>query len=276
MNVPTSARGRSIGAGALWALAAAAVAAVSVALPASAAPAARPDHARPTVTAAAAPPTTGAVPTGAPAASGSPTRCTATNLVTVQAYVAQALSNRVTQLNALGVAVGAAADLTAADRSTLSSDVASELSGIQGLQVKLPADTTCPAVAADGRAMVVDFRVYVVMTPQVHLTVSADTESAVAARVAGLEPRLQAAITAAGQAGRNVAAAQAALTDLETQVTSAQQSGSGISTQVLAFTPASYPGCWATFRADRLTLKKGQQALRQVDGDLHKILNAVG
>ncbi len=262
----------------LGALCAAAAVGSWVALAAPAASAARPGHPPKTVgTAAGTPaPAAAAVPTGAPVAAGSPATCSPANLGAVQAYVNQGLSNRVTQLGALSSAVSGANDLSAADRGTLTADVASEQSGIQALVAKLPGDTTCQAVIADGRAMVVDFRVYVVMTPQVHLTVSADTESALAAEMAGLEPKLQAAINSAEQAGRNGAAAQALFTGFQAQVVSAAQASSGISAQVLAFTPASYPGSWATFRADRATLDSGRVALHQADADLHKIIAALG
>jgi len=252
----------------LAALCAAAAVCSWVALGTTVASAARPGH----------PGSTGGTAAGtpAPAAAGSSATCSPANLGAVQARVSLGLSNRVTQLGALSSAVAGAGDLSAADRATLTSDVASEQSGIAGLVAKLPGDTTCQAVIADGRAMVVDFRVYVVMTPQVHLTVSADTESALASKMAGLEPQLQAAIDAAEQAGRNGAAAQALFSEFEAQVAAATQASSGISAQVLAFTPASYPGSWATLRADRATLANGRGALRQADADLHKILNALG
>jgi len=278
----TTARRRSVG------VLCAAAAFTPIALLTPAAGAAGRDHPRiPVATAPGAPeapgapvtgviqPATRAIRTGAGAGSGAPVTCSAANLAAVQAYVGQALSNRVAQLNALSAAVGGAADLAAGDRSTLSTDLASELSGIQALQAKIPSDTTCQSVIADGRAMVVDFRVYVVMTPQAHLTIAADAESAVAAKLAALEPKLEAAVTSAGQSGPNVAAAQHALSDIEAQVTLGQQSSSGISAQVLGFTPASYPGCWTAFRDDRATLQKGRQALRQADADLHKIVDAL-
>ena len=214
------------------------------------------------------------IPTGA-AAAGAPATCTAANLAAVSGYVSQALSGRVAQLTSLSAAVGAAADLTAADRSTLATDLASELAGIQALQAQLPSATTCQSVVAAGRAMVVNFRVYVVMTPQAHLTIAADTESAVAANLAALEPRLQAAVTSAGQSGADVASAQRALADLEAEVTAAQRSSAGISAQVLGFTPASYPGSWSVLRSDRVTLGAGQLALRRADLDLHQIVAVV-
>jgi hypothetical protein len=188
----------------------------------------------------------------------------------------QDLSDRVSQLNTLTAQVNSSSGLTSSDKQTLLSDLSSELSGMQALQTKVPDETTCAAVIADGRAMVVDYRVYLVMTPQVHLTNSADTEASLASRLSGIEPALQAAIDAAQAKGQNVQIAQADYNDLVSQVTAAQGDGAGIASSVLAFTPASYPGCWSSFLADRSNLAKGQAALRRANKDLHQITQIVG
>jgi hypothetical protein len=205
--------------------------------------------------------------TAVPAGTCSPTRLSA-----AQALVEAQLAARVSQLAALSSAVSGSTTLSAGDKATLTTDVANEQSGITALQGKVTADTTCAVVRQDGRAMVLDYRVYVVMTPQVHLTISADTEAALVGQLTGIEPQLQAAIAAAQAQGKNVAAAQAAFADLQSKVTAASQDSAGISATVLAFTPASYPACWSTFVSERGDLKSGDQALHAADRDAHAIV----
>ena len=67
--------------------------------------------------------------------------------------------------------------LTTADRSTLTTELANDLAGISALQQKVPSDTTCAERGRRRQAMVVDYRVFVVMSPQAHLTIAADTET---------------------------------------------------------------------------------------------------
>jgi hypothetical protein len=212
------------------------------------------------------------VPTGAVPGSGAPTTCSTTNLSLLQSYVEGALSNRVSQLNGLTAIVGGATRLTGSDQQTLSSDVSNELAGIEALQQNVPNDSTCLQLVADARAMVRNFRVYVVMTPQVRLTVSADSETSIAGQLAGLEPQIQAAIAAAQKNGKNVAGAQQSFSDLQTQVTNAQSASGNVSGPVLAFTPSSYPGCKTTFVADVTSLQGGRADLRKADADLHTIV----
>ncbi len=204
----------------------------------------------------------GAVPTVPPG-------CLAGVLGRARAIVMLGLGGRVQQLAALKGTVTRDRAMTAADRATLTTDLANESSGIAALQAKVPTDPTCADVLADGRSMVTDFRVYVVMTPQVRLTAVADTETFLVAQLQLVEPRMDAAITTAQQQGLNVTAAQQALADAQHQMTVAAQAAAGISVQVLAFTPASYPGCWSAFPADQQRLQAGSAALHQVGADLH-------
>jgi hypothetical protein len=222
--------------------------------------------------------TTAPAPT-APAAAGTGrggTTCTPTALTNLKNLAGVQLSDRVGQLGTLTQEVDANADLTPSDRSTLSSLLGNELPGIQTLQTQVSAATTCGAVLADAKAMVDNFRVYVVMTPQVHLTIAADTETTIAGQLANLEPVIQGAITAAQNAGHNVATAQAAFSDLETQVTTAQNDAGPIPAQVLGFTPQSYPGCWGSFQADQDALQSGRAALRGAAKDLQTIIASLG
>jgi hypothetical protein len=198
--------------------------------------------------------------------------CSATALSAAQAAAGRALSARDTRLDALVQAVGTAARLTATDRSTLTTDLDDERAGLEGLEQKVPTDTTCAEVAADAEAMVVDYRVYLVMSPQVHLAIAADAESAIVGQLQGLEPTISARIAAARARGVTVAAAQATFGDLEAQVAAAAHSSASIAASVLAATPASYPGCVQTFEQDRASLESGRTALRHAHADLKTLI----
>lgn len=211
-----------------------------------------------------------AAPAGASAAAAG---CSATRLAAARAAAETALAGRATRLADLLRAVAGASALTATDRSALTTDLDNELSEVQGLQEKVLGETTCAEVAADARAMVVVYRVYVVVTPQVHLTIAADTESAIVNRLEGLEPAITARITAARQKGETVSSAQATFSDFESQVASAAQSSAGVKAEVLAVTPASYPGCRQTFENARSALASGRTALKQAHADLHTLID---
>jgi hypothetical protein len=110
--------------------------------------------------------------------------------------------------------------------------------------------------------MVYDFRVYVVMTPQTHLTIVLDDETSIEGVLVNLEPTIASAIQNAQAHGKDVSAAQAAFDDFKSQVTSAQGETNGQAAQVLAQTPHGFPGNAAVFLAARTHAVNAR-------GDLH-------
>jgi len=199
--------------------------------------------------------------------------CTPATFSQAQQRVETALSARVTRLNALlGAVDNTANKLTDADRQALQNDISTvELPGIQALEPQAQQATTCPQLRSVARAMVFNFRVYVVMTPQVHLTIVADTESAIETTVAGLEPTIQAAIQNAQEHGKNVSGAEAAFADLQSKVSAAQSSTSGVAAQVLAQTPQGYPVNWPVFLTARTNLTNARTDLHAAYADAQQI-----
>jgi len=200
-------------------------------------------------------------------------RCTPALFSQAQALVESGLSARVTQLNALASAAGNTANhLTTSDRQTLQNDITTvELPGIQALQPQVQQAATCAQLRPLARDMVYNFRVYVVMTPQTHLTVVMDDETYVEGVFVNLEPQIATAIANAQAAGKNVTAAQAAFADLKSQVTSAQGETAGQSATILAQTPSGYPGNWQVFLAARTNATNAHSDLHAAFADAQQI-----
>jgi hypothetical protein len=204
--------------------------------------------------------------------------CTPTVFGQAQQLVEAQLSGRVTQLNTLlGAVDDPSNQLTSADRQTLQTDISTvESPGIQGLQTTVQGATLCAQLLADAHSMVFSYRVYLVMTPQTHLTMVADRETYVEGLFVGLEPTVASAIESAQSRGKNVTAAQAAYNDLQAQVTAAQSATDGLSTQILAQTPEGYPGNWQVFLAARTSTTNARNDLQTADNDASQIRQDLG
>ena len=224
-------------------------------------------------------PTTTTTTTASSAATPTPTtpvsnpRCTPADFTAAQRLVESDLTGRVAQLTALSGAAGNTANrLSSGDRQTLSTDITTvELPGIQTLQTQVQSVTTCAGLRAVARAMVFDYRVYVVMTPQTHLTIVMDDESYIEGVFTNLEPQIATAVQNAQNAGKDVTAAQAAFIDLEHQVSTAQGATSGQAAQILAQTPAGYPGNWQVFLAARTNAANARADLHAAYADARRI-----
>ena len=218
--------------------------------------------------------TTTTIPPGS-ATSAPPSHpvCAPSVLGQARQRVETALGARVTQLQALLSAVtGTANKLTPADRQTLQNDISTtELPGIEALEPQVQQATTCAQVLAAAHSMVYDYRVFVVMTPQTHLTIVADDEAYVEGVLAGLEPAIAQAIQNAQARGKDVTGAQAAFADLQSKVTAAQGATTGQSSTVLAQTPSGYPGTWSVFLTARTHLTNAHDDLHAAYLDARQI-----
>jgi hypothetical protein len=213
------------------------------------------------------------------AGSGTPTTpasnpgCTSALFGQAQQLVEADLNARVSQLNTLSAATNNSANhLTTGDRQTLVNDITTvELPGIQTLQTQVQSVTTCPALRAIAHSMVYNYRVYVVMTPQTHLTIVMDDETYIEGVFVNLEPQIATAIQNAQAAGKNVTAAQAAFTDLKNQVSTAQGETNGQSATILAQTPTGFPGNWGVFLAARTNATNAHTDLHSAYRDAEQI-----
>lgn len=201
--------------------------------------------------------------------------CSATSMMNVRNGLLAQLGGRTKQLTALAVLVERDPSLMAADRSTLATDLANESAGISALQASATTASTCTDVLDDWRAMVHNFRVFVVMTPQVTITIAADSESAVVASLEALQPRAAATIARADAAGQDISQAQGAYAAEISELNLAQETISGITGTVLGFTPASYPGCWPTFLSEQQLLQAGDADLHAAAADLRQVLTSL-
>jgi hypothetical protein len=144
------------------------------------------------------------------------------------------IDGRLATLHALSTAVNAAQHLSAGHKSTLSSLIQTDESGLTTLKTKVSAETTVAGVRADDQSMVNDYRVYLLVAPKVRLTIAADLESTAVGQLNTTADKLAAAIAAAKAAGKDTAQAEADLADMRTQTGAAGTAIAGKADALLA------------------------------------------
>jgi hypothetical protein len=205
-----------------------------------------------------------------------PSTKNATTFGYAKKYVEKQLADRQQRLSDLTSEVSKASHLTSSDRATLSSDLSSETAGINALAAKVPNDTTWAELRADAKSMLDGYRVFVVMSPQVHETIAADTAAAIEQKLQAAEPQIEALIKYEQSQGKNVGAAQTAYDALVAEVDQAASDTNGVAAVVLAQTPAGYPGNKTVFTNARSNLEQARSALHTARGDLQTIVHVLG
>ena len=155
-----------------------------------------------------------ALPANAATATASPAA-----LTKAKATVTQGITDRLTTLGKLQSALTGYQDVPDAARGTLAQVMSADVSALTALKAKVAGETTAAAVKADGQAMVDDYRVYVLVVPQVHLTHALDVENAALARLVKVHDAL------ADRLAKDPAADTAANKDLLADLSTAVQAG---------------------------------------------------
>lgn len=186
------------------------------------------------------------------------------------------LQARVRTLARLTTSVNNDKTLSPQDKNALNSRLSSETRGIGQLlataEAATPQNTTIAQLRADAKEMVDNYRVYLVMSRQVHLTEAADAQTSAEIKIESNESRIDAAIRMAG----NPPAAVAAYNDLVRQVASATTAtGDARIPAVLAVTPQGYPGDEGPLLSARTALGQAHTDLTAARGDLQSIRNVL-
>ena len=134
----------------------------------------------------------------------------------------------------------------------------------------MQADTTCGQAVTDGRTVVTDYRVYLLLVPQTHLVAAADTGTWAAGQLGAAEPKVQTAIDALADPTTK-AAAQAALDDMKAQLDGVTTSLSGIADAVLALKPADIPAQLATIDGYRAKVATAHTDLAKALADAKQL-----
>jgi hypothetical protein len=167
-----------------------------------------------------------------------------------------AISARLAVLAGDAHLVQSAKHLSPTNAAALSNLITSDESGLSALKTKIDGDTSLASCHADAMTIVTGYRVYVLVEPQVHLTIAADRISAVAETLRDVATRLETRLAQRKAQGKEVdPGAQDAVNDLNARVAAATAAVSGVPSQVLALTPAGYPANKATLQSARGALE---------------------
>ncbi|WP_144127781.1 hypothetical protein [Catellatospora sichuanensis] len=161
----------------------------------------------------------------------------AANLANAKKLATVRIDGRLAMLRAEGVAIRNAARLTDAHQAALQKTVDAGIAGLTELRAKVAAETTLEAVRAGTRSMVEDYRVYLLVRPQVHLTLAADVAAAALTRLRTLHDKLAQAVTAAKSAGKDLGDAEAKLAHLKSELDAMESALSGLADDLLAVQP---------------------------------------
>jgi hypothetical protein len=161
---------------------------------------------------------------------------------TLRAFGHCEINRRFTTLNDLSSRITASKFITPSDASALQSEINSTRSGLTSLKGTIDAETSIPSLKLEIVQIATDYRVYLLVVPQVNLINAADAVMVAQSRFATVNTNLAARIAVAKAAGKDTTAAQSDLDAMNASVAAAAGLASPLPAQLLPLTPAQYNG----------------------------------
>ena len=187
-----------------------------------------------------------------------------------------ATSRRLATIEKLRGAIGRSRHVTEAHESALLRDLTDAAAGLSELARKIEAAETAEELRPLVEAIVVDFRIYVLVSPKVHEVLASDTMVAVAGHLDRFANKLGQLIERAGQAGLEVGEAERLLGEMWAMIATGEAAAGPVAGSVIGLQPGHWPDpAQGLLRAGRDALHQAASSLRSAHRtgvDIVKIL----
>jgi hypothetical protein len=175
----------------------------------------------------------------------------------LKAAVTARIDLRLAALNRGASAIEQARHLTDEHRSTLSTVVNDAIAGLTELKDQVAQETTLPAVRTDAQSMVDDYRVFLLVGPQLRLTIAGDTEQFAIDKAQQAHDRFAGLVDERRSGGADTTAAETDLAEMQAAIDAAETHLDGQLDTLLAITPGP----------DATAITAAVAAVRQALGD---------
>ena len=192
----------------------------------------------------------------------------------------QEITRRITALTDLSTRVQSMKRVSDAGKSQISAQLQANITSLTSLKTKIDADTDQATLRTDVKSITDAYRIFVLILPQGRILAAADRIATVAAMMQTVGTKLQARITAAQGAGKDVSALQTALTDLGAKIADANTQAQAAVNTIAALQPdqsdaAKMQSNHTALVQARGNIKTGAEDLRTARQDIAKIIKAL-
>jgi hypothetical protein len=161
----------------------------------------------------------------------------ATTVARLKIEITRRIDLRLAALRRFDAAATAAQHLTDAHEATLHGTISHDTAGLTRLRTKVAGETTIAALRADAVSMVNDYRVFLLVGPQVRLSIVGDAEQFAIGRLTTVHNKLAELVAKAKAAGKDTTAAEKDLADMQANLDKATSDINGQVDNLLAIQP---------------------------------------
>jgi hypothetical protein len=187
------------------------------------------------------------------------------NTAAIQARGNTEIDKRLTDLAQQNARIQGMKRLSDSQKATFSANIQTEISNLQTLKTKIDSETDA-SLKSDVQSITGNYRIYMLVMPQTRIMSAGDRGATVADLLASLSVKFQARIAAEQAAGKDVAALQASLTDMNAKIADAKIQSQAAITAVVSLTPDNKDS--AKMQANETALATGRADIKATASDL--------
>jgi|SRR5579885_145947 len=128
------------------------------------------------------------------------------------------ITTRLIRLTTLTTRVQNDSRLSASEKSSLSADIQTDVSGLTALKAKIDVDTDVTIARVDEKQIITGYYIYAMFEPKVRLLIVLNNLQTVTANLQALVPQIQNLINTLQSQGKNVSQLQSLLNDVSSQL----------------------------------------------------------
>ena len=183
------------------------------------------------------------------------------------------ITNRVNALTSLETRVNAIQKLSSSEKSSLSSQIQTQITTMKNLQAQITADgngnstsTSTSSLKTDMQSITKAYRIYALIIPQGTIAAAGDRATAIASAITTLSGSLQTRITQAQAAGATMTSSISALADLKAKAADADAQAQAAIDKVASLVPDN--GNATVLQANNAALKAARTDIQTAQKDL--------
>jgi ribosomal protein L29 len=207
-------------------------------------------------------------PPGARSGIGSTTRMQAEQqrITALQGKSDTEITNRIDSLNKLLARLNSMVNISASEKTSMSSSVQTEIADLTTLKTSIDSDTSSTTLKTDYQSITKSYRVYALVLPQASITAAADRVLNLVLNFNALAAKLQGYITTAQSSGTNVSSAVSAMSDITAKIADASTQANAAVSETAGLQPDQ--GATTTLEANTAALKDAQSKIKAATADL--------
>ena len=153
-----------------------------------------------------------------------------------QARGSQDISARITSLSSLLSRLQSMTNISATELASFQATIQGSVSDMTALQAKIQSDTSTTSLEADLKSIAPDYRIYMLIDPQVSILAAADRVGTIVSSLQTVSAKLQTRLSAAAGI-KGLATLQADLSDLNAKLADASTQSTAASAEVSGLIP---------------------------------------